>query len=179
MIQINLLPWREKEKKEKQIRFLLIVASFAGLGLFFTGIFHMYYSSKIHYQQQRNTILQVALDQESTNLMALNKQKDELIKVGEQLHFIYALRASSYRAVKLLNVLPIASPDDVMLYKIIRTKNTILVFGKAKSNLQITQFMESIAKSKFFNQPVLTEISGKEGAAGEDRNFQIKLEQLE
>lgn len=179
MIQINLLPWREQARKKNQTRFAIIVASFAGLGLLVAVFFHMHYASMIGKQLKRNAILQTSLDRESEILMTLGKQKKELLGIDNQLHFIFDLRESSYRAVRLLNALAISNPDNVTLFKIIRAKNTILVFGKAKSNLQITLFMESIEKSKLFNQPVLTEISGKESDAGEDRTFQLKLEQQE
>lgn len=177
MIQINLLPWREQAKKKKQNRFALVVGMVAAFGFFVTFIFYMHYSSRITEQLKRNTILQQALDQESIDLGALNKKKRELADVSDQLNFVYALRESSYRAVRLLNELVIANPDGVTLYKIIRTGNTVSVFGKAKSNLQITLFMESLEKSNYFKQPDLTEISGKEGQAGEERIFQIKFEQ--
>jgi type IV pilus assembly protein PilN len=177
MIQINLLPWREQARKNKQNRFALVVGMAAAFGFFVTFIFHMHYSSRITEQQKRNIILQQALDEESINLGTLNKKKRDLIDVRDQLHFVYALRESSYRAVRLLNELVIANPEGVTLYKIVRAGDAVSIFGKAKSNLQITMFMESLEKSNYFKQPDLTEISGKEGQAGEERIFQIKLEQ--
>jgi type IV pilus assembly protein PilN len=177
MNQINLLPWREYTKKRKQIQFGIIVAVVAALGLFCTIFFHIHYASTIRHQQDRNALLQTELDQQATQLMTLNKQKKELIKIEDQLHFLFTLRESGYGAVRLLNELAILNPDSVTLYKIIRVGDDITVFGKAKSNLQITMFMESIKKSKFFVQPDLTEINGKEGNAGEERNFQLKIKQ--
>lgn len=177
MIQINLLPWREQARKQEQTRFGVVVAMFAGFGLFVTVFFHMHYSAKIQNQAARNAMLQTSLDEESGLLMTLNKQKKELMDVDSQLHFIYNLRDESYRAVRLLTELAIVNPEAVTLFKIIRAGNSITIFGRAKSNLQITLYMESIEKSKYFAQPVLTEISGKENAAGEDRTFQLKIEQ--
>lgn len=177
MIKINLLPWREQARKKAQHRFLVIAGAFAGLGVFSTLFFHMHYSSAISHQLKRNTFLQQFLDQESNQLMTFNKQKKDLAEIDGQLHFIFHLRESSYRAVRLLNELVIVNPDSVTLYKIVRRGNTVLVFGRAKSNLQITLFMKNIEKSKFFNQPVLTDISGKDSSVGEDRNFQLKMEQ--
>lgn len=177
MIQINLLPWREHERKMAQTRFGVIVGIAAGLGLICAVIFHMHLSGKIHKQTARNSFLQTALDQESSKLMSLDADKRQLNNIVDQLNFLYGLRDSGYRAVRLLNEMAASNPEGVSLSKIIRAGNAITVFGKAKSNLQITLFMESIEKSKHFTQPVLTEISGKEGGAGEDRSFQLKVEQ--
>jgi type IV pilus assembly protein PilN len=179
MIQINLLPWREQARKEQQKRFAIIVACVAFFGLFFTSFFHIYFSTEINNQIRRNAILQEALDKESADMMELTKKKQDLMGVDNQLHFFFTLREASYHAVRLLNELALRNPDSVTLYKIIRKGNTILIFGKAKSNLQVTLFLESMDKSKFFFQPVLTEIVGKENDAGEERNFQLRLVQQE
>jgi len=177
MIQINLLPWREQARKKQQNRFTVVVAVFAGLGLFVAALFHLEYVAKINFQQKRNSIMQTALDEASSSLMIMNKQKAELDDVDSQLHFIFDLRESSYRAVRLLNELAIANPDSVTLFKLVRMGDAITLFGKAKSNLQITLFMESLEKAKIFTQPDLTEITGKEGDAGDERKFELKMKQ--
>lgn len=179
MTQINLLPWREQSRKLKQNRFGLIALAAAAMGLFFTLVFHMDYSLRISEQGKRNAILQAALDEESTHLKNLNKDKKELINVDNQLHFIYSLRNTGYQAIQLLNKLAMLNPDSITLNKIVRNGNAILISGKVKSNVQITLFMQSIEKSKVFNQPILTEISGKESETGEVRSFQLKLQQVE
>ena len=150
MSQINLLPWREQERKKNQLRFGMIVALMAGLGFFCTVFFHIHYSGTIKEQLKRNDYLQSILDQESSNLIMLNQKQKELMSTNDQLHFVFALRKTSYRAVRLLNQLTILNPDAVTLYKVVRTGDAVIVFGKAKSNLQITLFMESIEKSSFF-----------------------------
>ncbi len=179
MTQINLLPWREKSRKLKQNRFGLIALAAAGLGFLFALVFHMDYSLRISEQTKRNATLQAALDEETTHLRNLNKDKRELINVDNQLHFIYSLRNSGYQAIRLLNKLAMLNPDSITLNKIVRNGTTILISGKVKSNVQITLFMENIEHSKAFNQPVLTEISGKESDSGEVRSFQLKLQQVE
>jgi Tfp pilus assembly protein PilN len=108
----------------------------------------------------------------------MNKQKTELDEVDSQLHFIFDLRESSYRAVRLLNELAIANPESVTLFKLVRNGDDITVFGKAKSNLQITMFMDNLEKAKIFTQPDLTEITGKEGEVGDERKFELKMQQL-
>ena len=177
MIQINLLPWREQMRKRKQNRFGIVAMIAAGLGLLSSIFFHLHYASKIGSQLKRNEMLQNVVNEETAHLNDLNKQKKELVDVDNQLHFIYALRESSYRAVRVLNEISIANPDTVTLYKLVRSGPNIQVFGKAKSNLQVTQFMENIEKSNYFSQPVLTEISGKENDGSNVRDFQLKVEQ--
>lgn len=179
MIQINLLPWREQERKKRQTRFAIIAGGFVGLGILMTLFIHTHYAALIHRQLQRNDFLQTTLNQQSDELMNLDKNKKELNDMDAELRYIFSLRLASYRAVRLLDMLAQTNPDSVTLYKVIRAGDTIRVFGKAKSNLQVTLYMESLEKLKMFSQPVLTEISGKEGDTGEERIFELKIEQQE
>jgi len=58
MQHINLLPWRETLKNERQIRFGII----AGISVAFAGLVvlavHMYMASEIGYQKSRNSYLE-------------------------------------------------------------------------------------------------------------------------
>lgn len=179
MTQINLLPWREQARKKRQNRFGIIALVAAGLGIFFAVFFHLDYAFRISEQNKRNVTLQTALDEESTHLTSLNKQKKELLDVDNQLHFIYSLRTNGYQAIRLLNQMAELSPESITLSKIVRIGSTISIAGSAKSNMQITLFMESIEKSKYFHQPVLNEIHGKQNDTGEERSFELKLEQAD
>lgn len=175
MIQINLLPWREQARKVKQKRFATIAGVVACCAIACVVLVHLRYLAKTHYQTKRNAMIQTELDTESNQLMSLNKQKEEVVKIDEQLRFIFDLRESSYYAVRILNEIAAANPDAVTLEKVARAGKDITISGKAKSNLQVTMFMESLEKSKFFGQPVLSDINTKESEAGEDRKFELKM----
>lgn len=175
MIQINLLPWREQARKEKQKRFATIAGVVACCAIACVVLVHVRYLAKIHYQNKRNAMIQEQLDAESNQLMSLNKQKEQVVKIDEQLHFIFDLRESSYYAVRILNDIASANPDAVTLDKILRAGKDITISGKAKSNSQVTMFMEALEKSKFFGQPVLSDINTKESNAGEERQFELKM----
>lgn len=176
MTQINLLPWREQLRQIKRMNFVIILGCFIVVTLFLVFISHMYLSGIIGNQQQLNAYLQSDFDKEQVELGALNKKKQEQKTVNTELHYILSLRENSYQAVRLLDELVKIVPDAVSLNKISRQGNSIILIGKAESNLQVTLFMENMAKSNFFRQPVLTEISSKENSAGEERYFQLKVE---
>jgi len=179
MTQINLLPWREQLRQTKRMNFTFILTGFIALTLFLLFIVHLYLYRVINDQQQKNNYLQSDFQHEQSELGTLNKKKQEQLNVISQLHFIFSLRDNSYRAVRLLDGLARVVPDAVSLNKIMRQGNTITITGKAQSNLQVTLFMENMAKSKIFKQPALTEINTKENSSGEERFFQLNVEQQE
>lgn len=175
MIQINLLPWREQARKAKQKRFATVAGFVACLAIASIVMAHIRYMALTHQQVKRNAVIQAELDAESNQLMTLNKQKEEVLKIDEQLHFIFDLRQSSYYAVRVVNDVAAANPDGVTLIKIARAGKDITILGTAKSNLQVTLFMEALEKSEFFGQPVLSDINTKGSSAGEERQFELKM----
>lgn len=176
MTQINLLPWREMARQAKKLRFAATIAAFIALSLFFVFLVHLYIEAFIISQEHTNTYLQSQLDKEQTTLTTLAKEKQEQAAIYSELHFLFALREDSYKAVGILDQLARVVPDAVSLSKISRAGNSLTIEGRAQSNLQVTLFMENIAKSHFFKQPVLTEISTKENSSGDERTFQLKVD---
>lgn len=176
MIQINLLPWREQERKNKKIRFHLAILITLSLALFCLIITHLYLNTLITTQQQRNTYLQTQLEKEKIILSSLNKKQQQQKNMHSELHFIMSLRQISYQAVRLLDTLVRVIPEGISINKIVRNGNTVVLLGKAQSNLQVTLLIKNMTKTLIFKQPELTEITGRESHFGETRNFQIKLQ---
>ncbi|MEN0045097.1 MAG: pilus assembly protein PilN, partial [Pseudomonadota bacterium] len=91
MPQINLLPWREEQRKERQKLFLISVAGAVVVGLGVTAATNFVFSSRIDYQQGRNDLLNgeiTKLDERIKDIDGIEAQKDRLLarmEVIEQL----------------------------------------------------------------------------------------------
>ena len=175
MTDINLLPWREQARQVKKIRFAILSGSTIVAAFLLVIFVHIYLNQLINHQMRRNQFLQSAIDKEQAVVFDLNKKKKELATISTQLNFLFNLRRQSYQAVHLLNELILVMPEPVSFNKLVREKNHVLVFGKAKSNLEITQLMKNIDASHQFKQPELTEINAREGSTGDERFFQLKI----
>jgi len=57
MAHINLLPWREAERKERNAEFGIMFAISAGLMAVVVLLIHLYFNAAINYQEQRNGML--------------------------------------------------------------------------------------------------------------------------
>ena len=176
MIQINLLPWREQARKAQKTRLAFMAGGCVVFAILTVAAFHLHFRGKISNQEQRNNAILAHLEKENAALVSLRKQQEEVTIIERQLQFIYSLRDSSYQAVKILDELVKVSPENINLDRIMRKGSVITIAGKANSNLQVTLFMDNLQQSKFFNQPVLTRISGKDGEVGRERSFQLRVE---
>jgi type IV pilus assembly protein PilN len=180
MIQINMLPWRERAREIKKKNFVASLSIAIGCTLFVIFLFHMYYDDLVRYQDKRNAFLQGQIAQKQVEIDELRKDKEQQAVIQTKLQFLMSLREKGYRAVRLLNELLKVVPDAVTLSKLERNGNAITIEGKAQSELVITAFLKSISEVSIFNQPVLTGISSRQGATeSSERVFQIKVEQKE
>lgn len=178
MIQINMLPWRERAREIKKKNFIVALGGAVGLTLFIIFIFHMYYNDLIAYQNKRNAFLQSEISQKQMELDELRKNKEQQGVIQVQLQFLMGLREKSYNAVRLLNEILKIVPDAITLSKLQRDGDAITIEGKAQSDLIITAFLKRISQNPFFSQPVLTGISSSaNNTESSERYFQIKMEQ--
>lgn len=177
MTQINLLPWREQARHAQKIRFGLMILAAVIMTLFIALLFDLYNRSLISHQAKRNAFLQTMLDQEGANLGKLNKKKQLLAVMDDDIHYILNLREQGYRVIRLLDALARVVPEGVTLNRIVREENKIVIIGRAQSNIQITMFMKNMTNHALFKQPVLTQISTKENTTGTETVFQLEVVQ--
>ncbi len=177
MALINLLPWRERARYESKIRFFITLTIVIGIALFISVLYHFYFTSLISRQINNNNLLRAELDQEKASLTSLMNKKKSQAVITENINYLFSLYESNYNVVRLLNELARIVSESILITEIKREKDTITLLGKTESNLQVSLFMENIAKSAFFQNPILTEISGKDDkTVGDVRNFKLKFQ---
>lgn len=175
MVQINLLPWREQELKEKQKKFLILLGYLLIFTLFILFIIHLYLAALLSSQLDRNDYLSSQLKIEQQALEQLYNNKQKLLTLDAQIHFIFNMQRISYQAVSFLSELTRIVPSGVWLDEINRQGSVLSIEGNAESDSQVTIFMKNIYKSSVFSQPVLTEISAKESNASQRKQFRLNV----
>lgn len=161
MTRINLLPWREARRLQRQrdLIGMLVAAALFGAGIVF-GVYTEI-NNRIEYQQQRNQYLtgEIArLKKAAEELEELKKTKTRLV---DRLNVIQKLQASRPGMVRTLDGLVRLIPQDIYLTSFKTTSTQITLSGAAKSDLVISEFMRSIRDSKLFGEPVLQVIETK------------------
>ncbi|MEE9142423.1 MAG: pilus assembly protein PilN, partial [Gammaproteobacteria bacterium] len=115
MPQINLLPWREGLRKERQKQFMVAAAAGAVLGLGLTLIMSWTMSRFIDHQIARNGYLheQIAIvDQQIEEISDLEAKKERLLA---RMEIIEQLQRSRPEVVHLVDELVRTVPEGVYL----------------------------------------------------------------
>jgi len=173
MARINLLPWRDKLRKERQRQFVVSLIGavvFTGASFFLA---HQYINGWIAHQNSRNNLLQTeirAADKKIKEIRQLEKRKADLLA---RMQIIERLQASRPEAVHIFDELVQTIPEGTHLTKFSYKGQAISLSGVAQSNARVSTYMRNLESSPWFDDPRLFQIQ-KRGAT---RTFALATKQ--
>ena len=177
MAHINLLPWREELRKQKQKEFISTSTISAVLAGVLVLVAHLYVNGKIEYQNQRNNYIQAEID-------ILNKrigriQELESMKQGllARMNVIQDLQSSRPESVHMMDELVRSLPDGVFLNLFKQRNKNLTLEGIAQSNARVSDYMRNIDTSEWFRDPHLDLIRTTESNRRRIANFTLRGEQ--
>ncbi len=158
MARINLLPWREERRKERQREFNMIAGFAAFVSVVVVVYAHTVISGMIETQAARNSFLtqEIAqLDKKIAEIKNLEKQRAELLA---RMTVIQELQASRPEVVHVVDELVRTLPDGVHYISIKQEGGQITLTGVADSNSRVATFMRNLETSAWLGQPALEQI---------------------
>lgn len=179
MARINLLPWREAERKRRQRELVAMAATAMAATLIVALALRFHINELISSQEERNRFLQTEislLDKQILEIQELEKTKANLLA---RMNVIQQLQKSRPEVVHLFDELVIGIPDGVYLTKIIQTGRTVILEGRAPSNARVSDFMRNIEASKWIGKPSLMLIEHKDKTGTGLSQFRLRFEQLD
>ncbi len=158
MPRINLLPWREELRKQRQQEFIVLaVVAMAVMGLVVVGV-HMYLQQLTDFQQERNDFLTLqtkTLDKKIKEIKDLDSEKARLLA---RMDIIQKLQSSRPEIVHVVDALVRTLPKGVYYKSIIEKDNHLSMEGDAQSNARVSSLMRKLEASKWFENPNLVQI---------------------
>ena len=178
MARINLLPWRDAERKRRQREFAVMTATGLVATLIIGLALHLHVERLISLQQSRNQFLQQEiglLEKQILEIEDLEKTKTNLLA---RMNVIQQLQESRPEVVHLFDELVIGIPEGVYLTKITQTGRSVVMEGRAQSNARVSAFMRHIEASKWIGKPLLMLIENKDKTGTGLSHFRLRFEQL-
>lgn len=164
MPRINLLPWREELRQERQKNFGIAAAVAVGLAAFVVWYTHSVYAARIDHQRDRNKYLNAQiedLDEQIAEIRTLEDTRDRLIA---RMGIIDELQRSRPVVVHLFDELVRTLPDGVYLESVQQNSQRILIKGVAQSSTRVSNYMRDLDSSPWFKDAGLN-ILEKRGEA--------------
>ncbi|GAB3104973.1 PilN domain-containing protein [Aestuariicella hydrocarbonica] len=155
MAKINLLPWRDEYRREKQQEFLGVLAFVAAVTALCVYIWISSVQGSIESQKDRNRMLDQeisALQEKVKEIQALKKRRAELLA---RMKVIQGLQGERPVIVRYFDELVRAVPEGVYLNSLTRRGDQIQLEGITESNVRVSAFMRNLDSSEWFSTPNL------------------------
>ena len=175
MAHINLLPWREAQRKQKKQEFFVVIGLAVFMMFAVVGGVHVYMASLIDNQVMRNNTLKqeiAQVDKKIEEIKALEKQKEQLIA---RMRVIEELQSNRPAVVHLFDELARLIPEGLYIESLEQKGSRITIKGYAQSNARVSALMRSLDESLWFKNPSL-DVINKAGKQS-DREFTLYVDQ--
>src|ERR1700675_186047 len=173
MPRINLLPWREQERKVRRREFLVALGGAAFAAVIFVIAGKLLYSSWIDSQNQKNNLLKkeiVKLNAQIADIQDLENRKQRLIA---RMDIIEKLQRKRPEIVHLFDEIVKTVPEGVYLTNIKQTGNKLEIHGIAQSSTRVSTFMRNIDSSVWMDNPVLQVVESAKDSPTGGSNFTL------
>lgn len=178
MAKINLLPWRETRRKEKQQDFFTMLGIFAVIAVGIWGGIHFYHVQLIEYQQLRNKYVvdqTVLLDKKIKEIQELEKEKQRLL---DRMRAIEQLQGNRPLIVRFFDELITSLPEGVSVNKITQKGQNVTINGEAQSNARVSSFMRNLEASDWLESPQLDIIQATSTKGLRISSFTLRFKQV-
>ena len=177
MARINLLPWREEQRRERQRHFLstLLMASILGIVVVF--LVGSAFDQKIRHQQFRNELVKTEIRKLETRIKKIEELERTRARLISRKQVIERLQASRSMTVELLDNLAKSIPVGITLTSLRQQGPTLALAGSSQSNARVSAYLRELEQNDLFLNPQLSFVrsSAKVANATEPYEFSISV----
>ena len=177
MPRINLLPWRDAERKRKRQEFAVGVFGAAFIALLFGLIANWRFEAAIESQGERNQLLKETIsevDKQIAEVLDLEQKEQRLLA---RMDVIEQLQRSRPEVVRLFDQVVRIVPDGVYLTSLKQTGAQLQMKGMAQSSTRVAAFMRNIESSEWLADPALQSLESKSSKADAGSEFSLSAKQ--
>ena len=177
MPRINLLPWREAERKLKRQEFILSIGAAVATAALFALLGRWQMSASISHQEDRNKLLQdeiAQLDKQIEEINGLDAQKRRLLA---RMDIIERLQRSRPEIVHVFDEIVRILPEGVYLTYLKQSGQSFEFRGVAQSSTRVSTFMRNIEASEWLSDPSLRIVETRARDASSGASFTLFAKQ--
>lgn len=155
MAYLNLLPWREAQKKQQQARFMTTMTAACVSSFILVFAISTVYGAMIEGQNGRNSYLKgeiAILDQRITEIKQLDEKKKNLQK---RIELIAQLQSSRNLGTQIMDEIAKVTPAGVYLTNLEKKGPSLLLIGKSESNNRLSNMIRAVEASDLLSTPLL------------------------
>jgi type IV pilus assembly protein PilN len=164
MPRINLLPWRDQQRKERKLAFFVALGGAALGALVVAFACYLLFKSMISSQEQRNDRLRLEIKTVDRQIEEINDLETQKQRFIARMQVIERLQRSRSEVVHLFDEVAKTMPDGTYLTAFTQEGKKLKFEGVAQSSTRVSTFMRSISASQWMKDPELEVVESKPGA---------------
>ncbi|MBV8804164.1 MAG: PilN domain-containing protein [Sinobacteraceae bacterium] len=177
MPRINLLPWRDEQRKERKVAFTVAIGVSALAAGVVTFAVYLMFGSMIDAQERRNETLRVEIKKLDKEIEEINDLEQQKRRFKERMDIIEKLQRSRPEIVHVFDEIVRTLPDGVYLTGVKQTEKKFKFEGVAQSSTRVSSFMRNIDGSAWLRNPEL-EVVQTTKDRGPGSSFTLFAEQV-
>lgn len=177
MAQINLLPWRQWRRRERNRQFVLTIALAAVASGAAVYASYQFVGGMIQYQERRNELLESEIAKMEDKIEEIEELKETRRRLVNRMKVIEDLQKKRTETVHLFDELVSTVPDGVHLTSLKQQGDSISLKGQAESNSRVSNYMKELDSSDWFSDPQLKIIETTEGEPRRVSEFTLEVKQ--
>lgn len=155
MARINLLPWRDELRSERQREFIVSLFMTAILGMVLVFMIGVIYEQRIKHQQFRNNLVSTEIQKLEIRIRNIKELEHTRARLISRKRIIEQLQASRSMTVELLDKLAKTIPVGVTLGSIQQSGQVLALSGSSQSNARVSAYLRALDQSDLFLNPEL------------------------
>jgi type IV pilus assembly protein PilN len=168
MPRINLLPWRDQERKERRLAFFVALGGAAVAAAVVTFAAYLLYNSQIGGQERRNELLRAEIKKVDLQIQQINDLESQKQRFISRMQVIDKLQRSRSEEVHLFDEVAKNMPDGTYLTAFKQNDKKLRFEGVALSSTRVSALMRNISASQFMKDPELEVVESKKEQSNGD-----------
>ena len=177
MPRINLLPWREEERKTRQREFGVAAGGALIGGVAVTMLTMLVFTSMINTQELRNKRLENEIEILQLDIEKIDNLERDKENLLARMDIIDQLQKSRPEVVHLFDEMVRKLPEGVYLTGMKQTGSRIEIRGIAQSSTRVSALMRQIDSSEWLSDPEVERVETTDIGSSRQGNFVVYLKQ--
>jgi type IV pilus assembly protein PilN len=175
MARINLLPWREEARRERQRQFLYSLIGTLILGAILVLIIGLLFDQKINHQEARNQQIQVEINRLEQRIARIRDLENTRNRLLSRKQIIESLQASRSLTVELLDKLAKTIPVGITLTSVRQQGTRLTLLGTSQSNARVSAYLQSLTGMDLFVRPELQFVRASENPPNRTETYEFAI----
>ena len=176
MASINLMPWREEQRRLQKQNYMAVLGLVAMLCLGLAWIVGEVINQQISNQKVRNQFIEREITILDAQIEKIKSIKEDKLAIEQRMALIEQLQASRNVTPKIADELARIVPQGIAFRSLERKLNLIEIEGVSESNNRLADFMRRLEQSTVFINGELSSIIADTSASDAVSDFKLTFD---